>query len=225
MKGVITMNFKQVFNFKQRIAELIALFKNIKNFDFLGRLKNILSDIPGLAALAGATLMFIGAFLPNIFYGVEIWGIKSYEFDNLFQIGWGVIVFLLTLAILGLAYFKQTFWAGLTSALCLTISLLQAIIIPVSYKLAGGYVSEYVKSGVHVGWFFILFGELAVIGAFALQYFVMKKDETPAVEAEATVVEEAPAAEAVVEAPVVEVAPAAEAVVEAAAEATEADAE
>lgn len=197
------MNFKQVFNFKQRIAELVSLFKNIKTFDFLGRLKNILKDIPGLAALAGATLMFIGAFLPNIFYGVEIWGIKSYDYDNLFQIGWGVLVFMLTLAIIGLSYFKQTFWAGLTSALCFTITLLQAIIIPASYKLVSGYYSDYVKSGVHVGWFFILFGELAVLGAFALQYFVMKKNETPAVEATATPVAEVPVAEAPV-APVVE---------------------
>ena len=159
--------------------------------------------IYGLAALTGATLMFIGAFLPNIFYGVEIWGVKSYDYANLFQIGWGVLVFLLTLAILGLSYFKQIFWAGLTSALCLTITFLQAIIVPVSYKLAGGYVSEYIKAGVHVGWFFILFGELAVIGAFALYYFVMNKDEAPAIEAEATAVDETETvAEAVVEATV-----------------------
>ena len=199
------MDFKKVFNFKQRIAELVSLFKNFTDFDFLGRLKNILSDIPGLAALAGATLMFIGAFLPNIFYGVEIWGVKSYDFANLFQIGWGVIVFLLTLAILGLSYFKQIFWAGLTSALCLTITFLQGIVVPATYKLAGGYVSEYVKAGVHVGWFFILFGELAVIGAFALYYFVMKNDGAPAIEAEATAVEaEAPVVEATVEAPAAE---------------------
>ena len=178
------MNFKHVFNFKQRIAELVSLFKNIKTFDFLGRLKNILKDIPGLAALAGATLMFIGAFLPNIFYGVEIWGIKSYDYDNLFQIGWGVLVFMLTLAIIGLSYFKQTFWAGLTSALCFTITLLQAIIIPASYKLVSGYYSAYVKSGVHVGWFFLIFGELAIIGAFVLQYFVQSKNaQTPVIEA------------------------------------------
>lgn len=197
------MNFKQVFNFKQRINELVSLFKNIKNFDFLGRLKNILSDIPGLAALAGATFMFIGAFIPNFFYGVEFWGIKEYGYDNLFQVGWGVFVFMLTLAIMGLAYFKQTFWAGLTSALCLTITLLQGIIVPASYKLVSGY-SDYVKSGVHVGWFFILLGELAIIGAFALQYFVMNKKAAPAVEATATPVAEAPVAPVApaVEAPV-----------------------
>lgn len=202
------MDFKSVFNFKQRIAELISLFKNIKTFDFLGRLTNILKDIPGLVALAGATLMFIGAFLPNIFYGVEIWGVKSFDSDILFQLNWGVFVFILTLGIMGLAYFKQTFWAGLTSALCFTITVLQGIIIPATYKLVSGYYSEYVKAGVHVGWFFLLFGELAVIGAFALQYFVMnKKDaEAPAVEAEATAVAETPVAEVVTEetAPVVE---------------------
>lgn len=200
------MNFKQVFNFKQRIAELISVFKNIKTFDFLGRLKNILKDIPGLAALAGATLMFIGAFVPNIFYGVEIWGIKSFDYDILFQLNWGVLVFLLTLAIMGLAYFKQTFWAGLTSALCFTITVLQGIIIPASYKFVSGYYSEYVKAGVHVGWFLILFGELAVIGAFVLHYFVMNKNETvaPAVEAEAT--PDATAETPVIETPVAEVA-------------------
>lgn len=203
------MNFKQIFNFKQRIAELIAVFKNIKSFDFLGRLKGILKDIPGLVALAGATLMFIGAFLPNIYLGVEIWGIKSYDYDNLFVLNWGVLVFILTLAIMGLAYFKQTFWAGLTSALCLTITFLQGIIYPVTYKFVSGYYADYVKSGVHVGWFFLLFGELAVLGAFALQYFVYSKKaaETPAVEAVvAPVIEtvpavEAPVAEAVAEVP------------------------
>lgn len=211
------MNFKQVFNFKQRIAELISVFKNIKTFDFLGRLKNILKDIPGLAALAGATLMFIGAFLPYIFAGVEFWGIKEYSYANLFQCG-GWYVFFLTLVMLGLAYFKQTFWAGLTSALCLTITVIQGIAVPLSYKFSEGYYLGSVKAGVHVGWFFILFGELAIIGAFALQYFVMNKKaaEVPAVEAEATATTEAPVAEAPVAeevAPAVE-APVAEAVAE-----------
>ncbi len=198
------MDFKKVFNFKQRIAELISLFKNIKTFDFLGRLTNILNDIPGLVALAGATLMFIGAFLPYIFCGVEFWGIKEYSYANLFQCG-GWYVFFFTLVMLGLAYFKQIFWAGLTSALCLTITILQGIVVPLSYKFADGYYLGSVKAGVHVGWFFILFGELAIIGAFALYYFVMNKNnaEAPAVEAEATAVEEAPVAEApVAEAPV-----------------------
>lgn len=210
MKGVLEMDFKAVFNFKQRVAELISLFKNIKTFDFLGRLKNILKDIPGLAALAGATLMFIGAFLPYIFAGVEFWGIKEYSYANLFQCG-GWYVFFFTLVMLGLAYFKQIFWAGLTSALCLTITILQGIVVPLSYKVAEGYYFGTVKAGVHVGWFFILFGELAIIGAFVLKYFVMKKNETPAVEAEATAVAEAPVAP-VTEAPVVEapVAPVAE---------------
>lgn len=199
------MNFKQVFNFKQRIGELVSLFKNIKTFDFLGRLKNITKDIPGLAALAGATLMFIGAFLPYIFAGVEIWGIKSYEYANLFQCG-GWYVFFLTLVMLGLAYFKQIFWAGLTSALCLTITFIQGIAVPASYKLSGGYYLSSVKAGVHVGWFFILFGELAIIGAFALYYFVMNKKaaEAPAVEAVATPVAEAPVAPVAEVAPVVE---------------------
>ena len=206
------MNFKEIFNFKQRIAELVALFKNIKNFDFLGRLTNIVKDIPGLVALAGATLMFIGAFLPNIFYGVEFWGMKEYGYDNLFQLNWGVLVFLLTLALIGLAYFKQYFWAGLTSVLCLTITVLQGIIYPATYKLAGGY-SDYVKSGVHVGWFFLLIGELALIGAFVLNYFVFNKKAAPAVEAQAAPVAEAPVAPVTpaVEAPVAPVAPVAEA--------------
>ncbi len=203
------MNFKQVFNFKQRIAELVSLFKNIKTFDFLGRLKNITKDIPGLAALAGATLMFIGAFLPYIYAGVEFWGIKEYSYANLFQCG-GWYVFFLTLIMLGLAYFKQVFWAGLTSALCLTITILQGIVVPLSYK--SDYFLSSVKAGVHVGWFFILFGELAIIGAFALQYFVMNKKAAPAVEAPAAPVAEAPVAPVapVVETPVVE-APVAEA--------------
>ena len=198
------MNFKQVFNFKQRINELVSLFKNIKTFDFLGRLKNITKDIPGLAALAGATFMFIGAFLPYIYAGVEFWGIKEYSYANLFQCG-GWYVFILTLIMIGLAYFKQTFWAGLTSALCFTITILQGIVVPLSYKFSEGYYFGAVKAGVHVGWFFILFGELAIIGAFALQYFVMNKKTAPAVEAAATPVAEAPVAP-VVEAPVAPVA-------------------
>lgn len=195
------MDFKKVFNFKQRIAELISLFKNIKTFDFLGRLKNILKDIPGLAALAGATLMFIGAFIPN--YWAGLWGINTYT--NLFQAPWGVLIFILTLGMLGLAYFKQIFWAGLTSALCFTITVIQAIAFPVAIKLESG---GWIDAGVHVGFFFILLGELAVMGAFALHYFVMSKKEAPAVEAEATPVAEAPVAETpVVEAPVAEEAP------------------
>lgn len=194
------MDFKKVFNFKQRIAELISLFKNIKTFDFLGRLKNILSDIPGLVALAGGTLMFIGAFIPN--YWAGLWGINTYT--NLFQAPWGVLIFILTLGMLGLAYFKQIFWSGLTAALCFTISLIQAIAFPAAIKLESG---GWIDAGVHVGFFFVLLGELAIIGAFALHYFVMNKKaaETPAVEAEATPVVEAPVAEApVAEAPVVE---------------------
>ena len=200
------MNFKEIFNFKKRIAELISLFKNIAKFDFLGRLKGILKDIPGLVALAGATLMFIGAFIPNYYAG--FWGINTYT--NLFQSPWGWLVFLLTLGILGLAYFKQIFWAGLTSALCFTISVIQAIAFPAAIKIESG---GWMDAGVHVGWFFILFGELAIVGAFALNYFVFnKKAEAPAIDAEATpvetpVAEEAPVApveEAPVEAPVAE---------------------
>ncbi|MBR3987982.1 MAG: hypothetical protein IKK10_01615 [Clostridia bacterium] len=199
------MDFKKVFNFKQRIAELISLFKNIKTFDFLGRLKNITKDIPGLVALAGATLMFIGAFVPN--YWAGLWGINTYT--NLFQAPWGVLIFILTLGMLGLAYFKQIFWAGLTSALCFTISLIQAIAFPAAIKIESG---GWVDAGVHVGFFFVLIGELAIIGAFALHYFVMNKNEaqTPAIEAEAAVVTETPVAEAVTE----ETAPVAEAAAE-----------
>ncbi len=192
------MNFKQIFNFKQRIAELINVFKNIKSFDFLGRLTNILKDIPGLVALAGATLMFIGAFIPN--YWAGLWGIN--EYTNLFGSPWGVFMFLLILAIMGLSYFKQIFWAGLTSALCLTISVIQAIAFPVAIKVESG---GWIDAGVHVGWFFIFFAELAVIGAFALHYFVFNKNEAaPAIEAEATPVAEVPATETPAEASVVE---------------------
>lgn len=191
------MNFKEIFNFKARIGELISLFKNIAKFDFLGRLKTIVKDIPGLVALAGATLMFIGAFIPN--YWAGFWGINTYM--NLFQAPWGVLIFILTLGILGLSYFKQIFWAGLTSALCFTITLIQAIAYPVALKVESG---GWLDTGVHVGFFFVLLGELAVVGAFALNYFVFnKKAETPAVEAEvaeAPVVEEAPAVKAPVEA-------------------------
>lgn len=196
------MNFKQIFNFKQRIAELISLFKNIKSFDFLGRLKGILKDIPGLVALTGGTLMFIGAFIPN--YWAGFWGINTYT--NLFQSPWGWFVFVLTLGILGLAYFKQVFWAGLTSGLCFTISVIQAIAFPVAIKLESG---GWIEAGVHVGWFFVLLGELAIMGAFALHYFVFNKTEAEAtaIEAEATPVAEAPA-EVSVEAPVAEEAPA-----------------
>lgn len=211
------MDFKQVFNFKQRIAELISVFKNIKNFDFLGRLTGILKDIPGLVALAGATLMFIGAFIPN--YWAGLWGINTYT--NLFGAPWGWLVFILTLGVMGLAYFKQTFWAGLTSALCLTISVIQAIAFPAAIKIESG---GWMDAGVHVGWFFLLIGELAVVGAFALHYFVFNKNtaETPAVEAQATPVAEnpvAPVAEIAVEAPVAPVAEVAPAVEEAPAQA------
>ena len=192
------MNFKQIFNFKQRIAELINVFKNIKSFDFLGRLTNILKDIPGLVALAGATLMFIGAFIPN--YWAGLWGINEYM--NLFASPWGVFMFLLILVIMGLSYFKQIFWAGLTSALCFTISIIQVIAFPAAIKIESG---GWVDAGAHVGWFFIFFAEIAVMGAFALHYFVFNKNEAaPAIETEATPVAEAPAAEAPVEAPVAE---------------------
>lgn len=200
MKGVLKMDFKKVFDFKQRIAELISLFKNFTSFDFLGRLKNILSDIPGLVALAGGTLMFIGAFIPN--YWAGLWGINTYT--NLFQAPWGVLIFILTLGMLGLAYFKQIFWAGLTSALCFTISLIQAIAFPAAIKIESG---GWVDAGVHVGFFFVLLGELAIIGGFALHYFVMNKKaaQTPAIDATAAPVAEATATEApVVEAPVAE---------------------
>lgn len=196
------MNFSQVFNFKQRIGELITLFKNISKFDFLGRLKNILSDIPGLVALAGGTFMFIGAFIPN--YWAGFWGINEYR--NLFGSPWGWFMFILTLGVLGLSYFKQIFWAGLTSALCLTISVIQAIAFPAAIKLESG---GWIDAGVHVGWFFILFGELAVIGAFALHYFVYAKKAAapvaPVAPVEAPVAPAAPVAP--VEAPVAPVAP------------------
>lgn len=195
------MNFKQIFNFKQRFAELINVFKNIKSFDFLGRLTNIVKDIPGLVALAGATFMFIGSFIPNFWAG--LWGIKEYM--NLFQSPWGVFMFLVILAIMGLAYFKQIFWAGLASALCFTISIIQAIAFPAAIKLESG---GWFEAGVHVGWFFIFFAEIAVMGAFVLNYFVFNKTAAPVIEAEATPA--APVAEApVAEAPVAPVAEAA----------------
>lgn len=176
------MSFKEVFNFKKRGSELISVFKNIKTFDFLGRLKTITSHLPSLIALAGATLMLIGSFLPYIFVGIEagFLGISQYEYANLFQCG-GWFIFFLAFVMTGLAYFKQTFWAGLTSALCFTVTALQGIIVPASYK--AGYWYTEVKAGVHVGWFFLLLGELAILGAFVLQYFVQNKNaETPAIE-------------------------------------------
>lgn len=175
------MNFKQIFNFKQRIAELVELFKNITKFDFLGRLKGLVNDIPAIVGLAGATLMFIGSFLPYAtFFGESLGMYMSFGF------GW--FVFVLSMAMLGLVYFKQIFWAGLTSALCFTITFIQGMVL-LSYR--------YINSGV--GFWFVLIGELAIIGAFALNYFVFnKKAEAPAVEAKATVVETpaAPAQEA-----------------------------
>lgn len=189
------MDFKQVFNFKKRVAELISLFKNISTFDFLGRLKALTKDLYGLIALAGGTLMFIGAFIPN--YWAGFWGINEYA--NLFQAPWGWFVFVLTLGILGFGYFKQYFWAGLTSALCLTISVIQAIVYPLSIKIQSG---GWIEAGVHVGWFFLLFGELAVIGAFALNSFGFLKSTpkasptAPACEAPAEAVEATPVAEA-----------------------------
>lgn len=181
------MNFKQIFNFKQRIAELINVFKNIKSFDFLGRLTNILKDIPGLVALAGATLIFVGSFLPYAtFLGESLGMCMSYNF------GW--LIFILSMAMLGLAYFKQIFWAGLTSALCFTITFIQGLIL-LSYR--------YIHGGV--GFWFVIIGELAVIGAFALHYFVFNKNEAaPAIEAKAAPVAEAPATETPAEASVVE---------------------
>ena len=162
-------------DFKKKVAEFVDCFKNIPNFDFLGRLKTIVKDIPGLIALAGATLMLIGAFVPNfhVTAGVSFfgYGVAYTEYANLFQAG-GWYVFVLTLFALGLAYFKQTFWAGATAALALTITVIQGITIPAT-ATAGSY--GMITSGVHVGWFFLLLGELAVIGAFVLEEFVFGK--------------------------------------------------
>ena len=177
------MSFKEVFNFRKRVSELVSLFKNIKTFDFLGRLKTITSHLPSLIALAGATLMVIGSFLPYVFVGIEVGylGVSQYEFANLFECG-GWFVFVLALTMTGLAYFKQTFWAGLASALCFTFNALQGIIVPATSR--AGYWYTTVKTGVHVGWFFLIFGELAIIGAFVLQYFVQSKNaQTPVIEA------------------------------------------
>ncbi len=169
------MSFKEVFNFKKRFAELVAVFKNFKSFDFLGRLKALLSDIPAIVGLAGGTMMFIGSFLPYATFLGESLGISmTYNF------GWAI--FVLSMAIIGLTYFKQPFWAGLTSALCFTITFIQGITIA-AYR--------YVHTGV--GFWFILLGELAVIGALALHYFVFNKkaDEAPVIEATTVETEEA----------------------------------
>ena len=171
------MSFKEVFNFKKRVAELIAMFKGFKSFDFLGRLKSLLSDIPAIVGLAGGTMMFLGSFLPYATFFGESLGVSiAYNF------GWAI--FVLTLAILGLTYFKQPFWAGLTAALCLTITSIQGIII-ISYR--------YIHTGI--GFWFIFLGELAVVGALALHYFVFNKnaDETPVIEATTVETEEASA--------------------------------
>ena len=158
-------------DFKKKVAEFVDCFKNIPNFDFLGRLKTIVKDIPGLIALAGATLMLIGAFVPNFSLVEDYYFRTVTSYWNLFQAG-GWFVFALTLFALGLAYFKQTFWAGATAALALTITVIQGITIPAT-ATAGSY--GMITSGVHVGWFFLLLGELAVIGAFVLEEFVFGK--------------------------------------------------
>ena len=69
-------------DFKKKVAEFVDYFKNIPNFDFLGRLKTIVKDIPGLIALAGATLMLIGAFVPNfhVTAGVSFFGYGAVVF-------------------------------------------------------------------------------------------------------------------------------------------------
>ena len=158
-------------DFKKKVAEFVDCFKNIPNFDFLGRLKTIVKDIPGLIALAGATLMLIGAFVPNFSLVEKNYFYTVTSYWNLFQVG-GWFVFALTLFALGLAYFKQTFWAGATAALALTITVIQGITFPAT-AAAGSY--GMITSGVHVGWFFLLLGELAVIGAFVLEEFVFGK--------------------------------------------------
>lgn len=160
------MSFKEVFNFKKRVAELISMFKNIKTFDFLGRLKTLTNDIPAIVGLAGGTLMFIGSFLPF----ATIFG-ESLGISMAYNFGWAI--FVLSMAILGLTYFKQPFWAGLTAALCFTVTFIQGITLA-AYR--------YIHAGV--GFWFILLGELAVMGALALHYFVFnKKAETPVIEA------------------------------------------
>ena len=165
-------------DFKKKVAEFVDCFKNIPNFDFLGRLKTIVKDISGLIALAGATLMLIGAFVPNfhVTAGVSFfgYGVAYTEYANLFQAG-GWYVFVLTLFALGLAYFKQTFWAGATAALALTITVIIAIAFPASQSVSFLGYSLSPMPTVAVGWFFLLFGELAVIGAFVLEEFVFGK--------------------------------------------------
>ena len=169
-------------DFKKKVAEFVDCFKNIGSFDFLGRLKTIVKDIPGLIALAGATLMLIGAFVPNFCLTVDLGFFGSHsEYWNLFQAG-GWYVFVLTLFALGLAYFKQTFWAGATAALALTLTIINAIAFPAS--VTTGYYG-LISPTVAVGWFFILLGELAVIGAFVLEEFVFAKKAAPAVAAPA----------------------------------------
>jgi len=194
-------------DFKKKVAEFVDCFKNIGSFDFLGRLKTIVKDIPGLIALAGATLMLIGAFVPNFHQTVSFWGMSESVFYNLFQAG-GWYVFVLTLIALGLAYFKQTFWAGATAALALTLTVIQGITFSASIAVPS-YLSSYgCSSGVHVGWFFILLGGLPVIGAFVLEEFVFAKKAAPAVAAPAAAPVAAPVETPVapVEAPVAPVA-------------------
>ena len=161
-------------DFKKKVAEFVDCFKNIPNFDFLGRLKTIVKDIPGLIALAGATLMLIGAFVPNFSLVEDYYFRTVTSYWNLFQVG-GWFVFALTLFALGLAYFKQTFWAGATAALALTITVIIAIAFPASQSVSFLGYSLSPMPTVAVGWFFLLFGELAVIGAFVLEEFVFGK--------------------------------------------------
>lgn len=186
-------------DFKKKVAEFVDCFKNIGSFDFLGRLKTIVKDIPGLIALAGATLMLIGAFVPNfsLDYGFYI------VYWNLFQAG-GWYVFALALFALGLAYFKQTFWAGATAALALITTVINAIAFPASQTPSLFGYSFGPSPTVAVGWFFILFGELAVIAGFVLEEFVFNKKAAPAVAAPAAAPVETPVAP--VEAPVAPVA-------------------
>lgn len=169
------MKFRMLF--KRKVAELVLCMKNLTSFDFGGRVRTLIKDFPGLLALIGGTLMFIGIFLPNVYVYYDNFIVTQCVFSNQFQLG-GWYVFLLTTILLGLAYLRQTFWAAATSAMCLAVTLLQGIFVPFSSRSSYGIGEVY--SGVHIGWFMLLIGELAVIGAFALEEFVFKKHSAPA---------------------------------------------
>ncbi len=157
-------------NIKEKWLELLSALKGFKDMTFGTMFKAIGKDIMSIICLAGGFMMLVSAFVPyalkyNLFKGYSV--VREGLGTN---VGW--LVFVMTLAILGLGLMRQKLWAGVISIVCIHITFVQGIIY---------LVMPY--SEARIGFWFMLLGEMAVIVAAVLDTFLFsKKNSAPEIE-------------------------------------------